>query len=565
MRIAFRRAAIAVASAVMLLATSTAAHAADDADGTAGDADQAPAPVIKADDHQSSITITKYKKIAANGTTPGQGNELNPPPQGEPLAGVTFTLNKVTAIGAGEGKTDVSTLDMTTNEAFQTLAPLMNDVRGHIVTTGDGQNVFVDAASITSTPDQTGDDGKVTFSNLDYGVYLVQETKFPAGATPSAPFLVLLPFPTTLPDGSNGFVYNVNAYPKNSIDTISKTVDTTNLTKDQTVTYTLKSTVHPYADGLTKYVLRDDMDSRLQVATNDQDKYDTIKVYVTNDRDAAQPSDDDLAVEGTDYTVTTTPGQGDNAKMQLLITFLPAGLSKLDKVATVDNGGVVVHITAKVVLGADDAAPNTADLTNTAWVFPNQDSNWPDPNVPDPNNPGDGKTPPPSNGDNPPTIKFGEIDVTKVDPNQTDATDSSKPKALAGARFQLKDSAGNVVTFFDPTTNAYVTEVTTGADGIAKLGGLPLSNWVDGAQQTENSDHKQYQLIELEAPDGYTRLNKPIMVDLDAATKAITVENVSKSAFNLPSTGGSGVLLTTAAGAVLVGLAGVTFAVRRKK
>lgn len=521
MKISLKKVAIALASATMLFAVSSATHAhAADGDSTSNDAGQAASVIDLTKDGSSSITITKLKKADNNGTVAGDGKTA---PEGEPLAGAKFSLEKVTSIDG----TDVSNLDYTANDTWVTVAGLMKSV--------DMTTVQVDSNS-AKTPETTGQDGKTgengeaKFSNLNFGIYKVTETEAPTNATPSVPFLVVLPFPSSSgADNSTAYLYDVKAFPKNSVDSITKTLSSADLTKDGTVVYTMESTIHPYADGLTRYEVSDKLDPRL--------KYQSVKVWVAAD---GQKSDANLADAST-YQVVAPSDENNNT-----VTVKFTSFDALNN-AAVDKGRVIVELTAKVQLSADGTAPDMSDLTNSAMVIPNQDSNWPT----DPQNPGD-KTPPPATTDNP-SIKFGEIDVKKTDPDGN---------VLAGAKFTLQDSAGNPVTFYDPAQNKYVTEGTTGEDGILKMQGLALSTWYDGKEQTTPHD---YQLVETQAPEGYARLNKPVPVTLNAATVTPVVENVNNSSFNLPSTGGAGIIASTAAGAVLVGLAGLTFAYRRKK
>ena len=127
--------------------------------------------------------------------------------------------------------------------------------------------------SVTRTETATDSNGQVTFSGLPAGAYLVTETKaanaLPAPAAdfkkngtetliPSDPFIVFLPM--TSPDG-NGWISNVNVYPKNSFARVEKAVadkDQHVLNNNQ-VTYTLTGIVPSAQEGkkLDWFGLRD--------------------------------------------------------------------------------------------------------------------------------------------------------------------------------------------------------------------------------------------------------------------------------------------------------------------
>ncbi|TDM03855.1 SpaA isopeptide-forming pilin-related protein [Macrococcus carouselicus] len=98
-------------------------------------------------------------------------------------------------------------------------------------------------------------------------------------------------------------------------------------------------------------------------------------------------------------------------------------------------------------------------------------------------------------------------------------------KVLAGATFELRDSAGKVVT------------LTTGTDGKALFSALPLGS---------------YTLVETKAPAGYQLKTTPVKIDVTSATKVVVkVANQSNSAV-LPNTGGPGPLWFSIIGILVI-------------
>lgn len=111
----------------------------------------------------------------------------------------------------------------------------------------------------------TAGGGIATFSGLQMGLYIVTETQWPTGATPSDPFFVTVPYPD--PAG-NTWIYNAHVYPKNRLDdTPSKTVtDPTWVLQGGEITWTLNVPVPvPPGDATsyTKFEVTDPLDGRL--------------------------------------------------------------------------------------------------------------------------------------------------------------------------------------------------------------------------------------------------------------------------------------------------------------
>ncbi|MCF2706760.1 SpaH/EbpB family LPXTG-anchored major pilin [Arcanobacterium haemolyticum] len=448
----------------------------------------------------SSLTVVKYERSATNGVVEGDGVTA---PEGDTLPGAVFTLKKVASIGG----TDISTLDYTTNGAWATLGKLLNGNSQPA-----GPVTYVDNNGTASAP--TGEDGKTVFTDLDFGVYEVSETTAPENATPAAPFYVTLPFPQ-----DNSYIYDVTAFPKNTVESIEKTVDDSAFTDvGDELTYAITTSVHPYAETtddsgarvshISKYTVSDELDSRLT--------YKSAQLVLKPAPSFA--GEVPTLVEGTDYTVTID----DSNKLTIAFT-------SFDALNAVAIAGTTLETTLTVSV---DSGANIADIVNNAAFVPNQDATWTTTSV---------ETSVPA------TVELGRIELTKKD-----AKDAS---LLDGAVFKLQDSDGNDLTFYDKD-GLKVTQTTT-KGGVAWFAGLK-------AGQT-------YKLVEVTAPDGYAKLPEATEVALTlqdnetGSIATIDVENTKRATFNLPFTGaaGTGVILGVALVVLVAG--GVVYVLARKK
>ena len=117
--------------------------------------------------------------------------------------------------------------------------------------------------------------------------------------------------------------------------------------------------------------------------------------------------------------------------------------------------------------------------------------------------------------------------------------DQANPETgLAGAVFTLTDGAGKEIT------------VTSGEDGYAVIDGL---------------DAGTYTLTETKAPDGYVKSDTPLTIVIPDNADGENVVSVSFANSQIPHTGGSGTLMFTIGGVVIIAMAGVLLLASRKK
>jgi len=402
-----------------------------------------------------------------------------------------------------------------------------------------------DAFSTTGTTDAAG---KLVFSTSGssntstatdvlpgQGIYKVTEI---SGPDTSVTFIVSLPM--TNPVGGS-WMYDVFAYPKNDLElSVDKEyVGNTGTTADGNV---LKWEISaPIPEGIevdgsgstgdAELIFTDPLDYRLAYQTG------TITGVYTDA--AGTESALDLSTDGGttgDYalTLTSSTDTNSNAIQVMIIEFTEAGLKKLAAAKAVTGTG-----TPKVIFNFDtkDVMENSVnvgdieneillDYTNSAGYVYDQTKDKDD------------------------TDLYG-IKIAKTNVNK---------EALAGATFKIYtklDGSGAV----DPTSvlinpnTATDWTVTTGSDGFGYIYGL-----VEGT----------YYLVETAAPSGYNLLTSPITVVVDSTTADTTTHltdvNVTNvKGFILPITGGTGTILFTVTGLILIAAAGVFLVAYKKK
>jgi fimbrial isopeptide formation D2 family protein/LPXTG-motif cell wall-anchored protein len=448
-----------------------------------------------------SITIHKFATPDTPTGLPNNGTPVDTTGL-TPVPGATFSVQRVTGI------------DLTTNQGWQDANALSTSFNaanpeGSITAAGYGLTV---AAGSPGTTDATG---TAAFTSLPLGLYLVQETSWPAGATPSAPFLVSVPL--TDPNNNNAWLYDVNVYPKNALTTATKTVSDANAIKlGDPVSWTISADI-PNVNTIDAYKITDALDTKLT--------YTGASVSL---------ADGTTITEGTDYTISF-----DTASNTLTVEFTAAGRAVL-----------AAHNTTQVKVVVNSTVNAVGEITNTALLYPNQASYNGTPGQPG----GPIVTPPVQ-------TKWGSYTIQKTD---------NKNAALAGAVFSVYASEADAKAGTNPIALGGQTTFPVVADGTLTLSGLRYSDFANGqAVAPGDPGYQSYWLIEVKAPTGYELLAQPIKFDVTAATTTAgvdaTVKNVpSNSGFDLPFTGGAGSSLVYLVGVLLIaGAVALAFTRRR--
>ncbi|WP_064485733.1 SpaH/EbpB family LPXTG-anchored major pilin [Brevibacterium linens] len=272
-----------------------------------------------------SIIVHKYD--GAYGTDGGDGSvKTDTSNLGKPLDGAEFTVKQVTA-------KDGQTIDLKTPGGWDLISGLKaSDVKGGGFSLGNG---------VSKT---TANGGLATFEGLPLGLYLVTETKAPANATSTTePFLVTLP----LSQSGGKWLYDVNVYPKNSVNNTEPTKEVSNPSAPvlgETVDWTITAPIPAANNGIKKFSIVDQLDPRLSF----------VSAKVAG------------FTAGTDYTI-------DEAGQKITINFTAAGIGKLET-----GQKVVATVTTKVTSQGDGTIENTALVnTNDSSVeTPAVSTNW---------------------------------------------------------------------------------------------------------------------------------------------------------------------------------------------
>lgn len=473
------------ASAALLFAGATAATAAEVGP------DQPNHPT------SGSLTVHKYEQPAGDTGLPNDGQELSPEQLADltPLADVTFSVQKVEGI------------DLTQPSEWSKVETLIGQ---QPIT----EQKVIDAGFTLGAPVEqtTGADGVATFDNLDLGVYLVTETASPDNvAKAAAPFLVSIPMAQGQNENGTDYtnwLYDIHAYPKNSVSQVTKDVDTTAADSiGDVIKWPVTSTAPTLAadDEFKGYSIIDTFDDRLT--------FDSVE--------AVSYAGQDLA-EG-DYTVTQD-GQ------TVTVALTEQGLAKVKA----DSGKEfkVTFVTTVTELG-------DGTIKNTVTQYTNVNDNEKEITS------------------NEVKTYFGAVKITK--------TDAENAQLLQGAKFQVFATAEDAAARQNPIDVNGETTFTTDANGVAVIEALKAGELrADGTDTTSTT----YYLVEVEAPAGYVLDDqvREVTVTAGSVTQAegIDITNAKQPPFQLPLTGGVGTALFIGAGAALVAVA-IGLAARNRK
>nr|WP_272885278.1 SpaH/EbpB family LPXTG-anchored major pilin [Corynebacterium phoceense] len=364
----------------------------------------------------------------------------------------------------------------------------------------------------------TDQDGKVEFTQLPVGIYVVTETEAPQGVIKGAPFVVSVPF-----TDANGTKWNYEpvVYPKNTKAEASKEVSDANKQQGDDITYTVKTPTPALVrnQSVKKYVITDDYDESKVTP-----KKDGIKLTIAGEE---IPSDN--------YSVEDTDGQ-------ITITF-----TNFEMLNAHPSSQVVTTIPATVK--AQGEIKNSAGVT---FNNPNNENEIEDVTIPT----------------NEVFSYYGEVNVVKEDANE-----AGKP--LQGAKFKVYRSDdttcgnGDDVRIFEDKT------FETDPQGKLKIEGLHATNIEDNNKII----NKTFCLEEVEAPAGYVtpkdenawhsfkieatpnKEGDKVVSGGTIEAASVTIKNTKQSTPKLPMTGGMGVGILAAIGAAIVA-AGAWFARR---
>lgn len=513
-----------------------------------------PASIVDKD-LTGNIHLVKYDDSA--GLSAPQGIETKV--GAKPVDGIKFTLKKIV-------KKDGSDIDLNKGDQRKALGSL---TAADLVA---GKNKDFKVGDIFGKEETTKDGGKIDWTGVPVGVYLLEETNSKAadGKVYKAAAPSILFIPTTDPTDPSKWImdgdkYGLWVYPKNSLENNEKKVVDADTSVGDKITYTVTASIPAVQKvkdkegkehhNLTDFWFQDQLDPKLELAEGD------VEVKVG----------DTTLVAGTDYKHKVFPAK--DGKGQTLEVYVTAEGREKIAAAKLANAETVVTLTF------EPTVKESGIIANEAYVYKNAGE-------------GGGKTNPP--GDTPgnpdgsektnvTVTAYGKLKVVKTDDND---------KPLEGAEFQIFRKGA----LDKPIKVNGKDKFVTNDKGIVEIDGIHVTDYVDDAKPGDTVPG--YVLVETKAPAGYELIPSPIDFDLkigkvekikvklDAEGKEIakSAEEISSPAVNneatetvltadatvinfealpkLPLTGGTGVALFGILGALVI--AGGVYASRKK-
>ena len=485
------------------------------------------------DPNTAKTTYEAYKvfDMKTTGQTDANGN----------YTGVSYTINSAWSDFFASGAPGAAYIVDTDSGDLNPIViggviKYINITSSNVVDFAKAAFAFAQAKPIAPATTQQVDKGatEVVFSNLPLGYYMV----YPKGASIDIEsYTSVVSLTSTSP---NATIAQKAKYP-----TLNKTADDISVEVGQTVTYTLTSEV-PNVTGYNVYEMTF---SDTTTAGLTFDGKDSITVKIGS-----------ATLTTSDYSVSTT-----NPDFALTINMLK------------EEGGVKV---AKYTAGDAITITYTATVNKNAVTVISKNHATLTYNN-DPKNGSNKSTTPPIEI----PVYSSKLKILKVDGNNT-AT------KLQGAKFVLRcktpgsatgdtqhPTAGQFYKFTagSGTTPDDVSWVTvsanpTIADLIAKATAGDITAVVtdaNGEAAFDGLEDGVYELIEIEAPEGYNLVKDPVEVTIagsstDAATLTVTSTVQDFAGALLPSTGGIGTTLFYVIGAILALGAGVVLVTKRR-
>lgn len=399
-------------------------------------------------------------------------------------------------------------------------------------------NIAVDA---TATVSKNADKYTATFTNLDYGYYVVAVPGATVADTNSQ-YAALIPVHST----------SVDASIKGALPTVVKKVQVDGTGKDATsakigdpLTFTLTSTI-PDMSAYSTYTFN---------------FKDTLSKGLTfNQVDSVKVGDTTLT-KNTDYTVTTT----NEASGETLLTVAMNEFKKKQQA----NAGKKITVTYTATLNKDAVVGGAGNVNSATIQYSN----------------------------NPSTNGTGESEPSKVRvftygftvDKYTGKNYDDTATRLAGAEFTLSHKGGTAISFVKVADSATQNAVYRVAKADEAGATTTITTPANGKVDFRGLENGEYTLTETKAPAGYNKLASAIGVKVDGqnngtdtthATVVIKYDNNNGSVYDqtasngvipvqnkpgvvLPGTGGMGTIAFTVIGVLVIAL-GVAWTLKRK-
>lgn len=402
-------------------------------------------------------------------------------------------------------------------------------------------NITADATATVSKNAATDGKYTATFTNLDYGYYVVAVPGATVADTNSQ-YAALVRVHST----------SVDAEIKGALPTVDKKVQVNGTGKDatdakigDTLTFTLTSTI-PDMSAYNTYTFN---------------FKDTLSKGLTFGQVTSVKVGDTTLTKDTDYTVTTAPA--DSGKTLLTVAM------KDFKTKQQANAGKKITVTYAATLNKD-AVVGGAGNVNSATI---QYSNNPSTN-------GTGES-------EPSKVRVFTYGFTVDKYTGDQYTDTAT--RLAGAEFTLAHKGGTAISFVKVADSATQNAVYRVAKADEAGATTTITTPANGKVDFRGLENGEYTLTETKAPAGYNKLASAIGVKVDGqnngtdtthATVVIKYDNNNGSVYDqtasngvipvqnkpgvvLPGTGGMGTIAFTVIGVLVIAL-GVAWTLKRK-
>ena len=520
-------AAAAIATVFGLAATTVA---------TANAADNATLTVSTTDTKFAGKTVNAYKMFSATVSSDGGAVSYTLTDGWKPFF-MSSTLDGLT------GVTDANVNDKA-NEYVSKLTGKEKDLSAFAAKASNWaqtNNITADATATVSKNAATDGKYTATFTNLDYGYYVVAVPGATVADTNSQ-YAALVRVHST----------SVDAEIKGALPTVDKKVQVNGTGKDatdakigDTLTFTLTSTI-PDMSAYSTYTFN---------------FKDTLSKGLTFGQVTSVKVGDTTLTKDTDYTVTTAPA--DSGKTLLTVAM------KDFKAKQQANAGKKITVTYAATLNKDAVVGGAGNVNSATIQYSN----------------------------NPSTNGTGESEPSKVRvftygftvDKYTGKNYDDTATRLAGAEFTLAHKGGTAISFVKVADSATQNAVYRVAKADEAGATTTITTPANGKVDFRGLENGEYTLTETEAPAGYNKLASAIGVKVDGqndgtdtthATVVIKYDNNNGSVYDqtasngvipvrnksgvvLPGTGGMGTIAFTVIGVLVIAL-GVAWTLKRK-
>lgn len=477
-------------------------------------------------------TVNAYKMFSATVSGDGKAVSYTLTDEWKPFFKNSVGLTGVTDENVNDKANDyVSKLKDSTLVAFATKASNWAQTN----------NITADATATVSKNAVTDGKYTATFTNLDYGYYVVAVPGATVADTNSQ-YAALVRVHST----------SVDAEIKGALPTVDKKVQVNGTGKDatdakigDTLTFTLTSTI-PDMSAYNTYTFN---------------FKDTLSKGLTFGQVTSVKVGDTTLTKDTDYTVTTAPA--DSGKTLLTVAM------KDFKTKQQANAGKKITVTYTATLNKDAVVGGAGNVNSATIQYSN----------------------------NPSTNGTGESEPSKVRvftygftvDKYTGKNYDDTATRLAGAEFTLAHKGGTAISFVKVADSATQNAVYRVAKADEAGATTTITTPANGKVEFRGLENGEYTLTETKAPAGYNKLASAIGVKVDGqnngtdttnATVTITYNNDNGNDYNqtasngvipvqnksgaiLPGTGGMGTIAFTVIGVLVIAL-GVAWTLKRK-